>query len=250
MNATQQPLIGIPSRHDRSGNYRLSPVNAQAEPYLKATVQAGGIPFMIPLNLPRPALRRLYDLADGLMLTGGGDVEPTLYGAQTHRTQGDVQPDRDAEEILLAQWAAADEKPLLAICRGIQVISVAFGGTLWQDIPSQLPDAELHHYIYNKTGSNPSDFLAHAVNLADDSQLAQILQSNTVWTNSLHHQAVKTVENGLRVMGRSTDGIIETVEKPGHPFFMGVQWHPEMLVEHLESARAIFRAFVAACNRG
>ncbi len=250
MDANQQPLIGIPSRHDRSGNYRLSPVNAQAEPYLKAIVQAGGIPFLIPLNLPKPALRRLYDLSDGLLLTGGGDVEPTLYGAAAHRTQGDVQPDRDAEEILLTQWAAADKKPLLAICRGIQVISVAFGGTLWQDIPSQVADAHLHHYIYNKKGSNPPDFLTHAVNLAEDSHLAQILQSNTVWTNSLHHQAVKTVENGLKVMGRSTDGIIETVEKPGHPFFIGVQWHPEVLTAHLESARVIFRAFVTAGNGG
>jgi len=246
MDANQQPLIGIPCRHDRSGNYHLKPVNAQAEPYMKATVQAGGIPFLIPLNLPRPALRRLYDLADGLMLTGGGDVEPSLYGADAHRTQGDVQPDRDEEEILLAQWAAADDKPMLAICRGIQVISVAFGGTLWQDIPSQVLDANLHHYLYNKKGSNPSDFLAHAVNLAEDSHLAQILQSNIVWTNSLHHQAVKTVENGLTVVGRSTDGIIETVEKPGHPFFIGVQWHPEMLIDHLESARTIFRALVAA----
>ncbi len=246
--ATTEPLIGIPCRRDRSGNYRLKPILAQAPAYIPAVVQAGGVPFLIPLDLPETGLRQLYGLADGLLLAGGGDVDPARYGAGPHPTLGDVQPERDALEITLTRWAAAEGKPLLAICRGIQVVSVALGGTLWQDIPSQLPKAVLHRK--GKPGENPPDFLAHPVRLTPTSRLVDILQAGVVLTNSLHHQAVRTVAEPLTVAGYSADGIIEAVEIPGHPFFVGVQWHPELLVGDMESARRLFRAFVSACREG
>jgi putative glutamine amidotransferase len=247
---TKQPLIGLTTRHDRSMNYGHKPVNALGEPYMKAIVQAGGVPFMIPLNLPEAALRRLFDLADGLTLTGGGDVEPSLYGCEPHSTQGDVQPDRDADEITLARWAAAENKPLLAICRGIQIISVAAGGQLWQDIPSQLPEATLHHYSYATERGSSGTNLVHEVQLTPGCRLARIIDRASLRANSLHHQAVKSVAEPLRIVGRSADGVVEVVENPHHPFYLGVQWHPEALVDISPEARLIFSAFVQACEEG
>ena len=159
------PLIGIPCRHDLSVIYRQKPVNAQNDAYMEAVTQAGGIPFLIPLNLPDSSLKTLYDLADGIILSGGGDVDPAFYHQSPHPTQGDVQPDRDREEITLSRWAAADRKPLLAICRGIQVVAVSAGGMLYQDLPSQLPEATLHRYEYNNNNSRPPTCLAHTVDL-------------------------------------------------------------------------------------
>jgi putative glutamine amidotransferase len=244
----ESPKIGLLCRHDRSLNYRQKPIYAQGEPYIQAISQAGGIPFLIPLNLPEPSLRTLYDLADGLVLTGGGDVEPSLYHHTPHPTQGDVQPDRDRDEITVARWAAAEGKPLLGICRGIQVIAVAAGGELWQDLPSQLPEASLHRYAYNNQNSSPEDYLAHAVELTPSCRLAQIVGGDPIWTNSMHHQAVKRVPEPFRVTGRASDGVVEVVEHPGHPFFIGVQWHPEVLTHQHESARQIFKAFVEVCR--
>ena len=143
------PLIGIPCRHDASAYYGKNPVNAQNESYLSAVSQAGGLPFLIPLNLETPALRTLYELAEGILLTGGGDVDPSLLQQDPHPTLSDIQPDRDELEITLSRWAAADGKPILGICRGIQVMAVAAGGTLCQDLPSQRPEATLHNYGYN-----------------------------------------------------------------------------------------------------
>ncbi len=245
---SELPLIGMLCRHDLSVYYKQKPVNAQGEPYMQAVSQAGGIPFLIPLNLPESSLRTLYNLADGIILTGGGDVEPSLYNQEPHPTQGDVQPDRDEEEITVARWAATDGKPLLGICRGIQVIAVAAGGTLIQDIPTQLPEATLHQYHYNNEKSHPDDYLAHPVDLTPSSRLAQVLQADSVWTNSLHHQAVENVPAPWQIVGRSTDGVVEVIEHSEHPFFIGVQWHPEVLVGGQESARQIFRAFVEACK--
>lgn len=245
---SERPLIGMLCRHDLSVNYKQKPVNAQGEPYMKAVSQAGGIPFLIPLNLPETSLRTLYDLAEGIILTGGGDVEPSLYNHEPHPTQGDVQSDRDKEEITVVHWAAADGKPLLGICRGIQVIAVAAGGTLIQDIPSQMPEATLHQYHYNNEHSHPEDYLAHDVELTPTSRLAKALQVSHVWTNSLHHQAIQSVPVPWQIMGRSTDGVVEVVEHTEHPFLIGVQWHPEVLVAKHESARQIFTAFIQACQ--
>ncbi|MEW5960951.1 MAG: gamma-glutamyl-gamma-aminobutyrate hydrolase family protein [Chloroflexota bacterium] len=247
--SVELPKIGLLCRHDHSSNYRRKPVYAAGESYIHALSEGGGLPFLIPLNLPELSLRTLYDLADGIMLTGGGDVEPSLYHHPPHPTQGDVQPDRDRDEMTVARWAAAEGKPLLGICRGIQVMAVAAGGELWQDVPSQLPEASLHHDAYNNKNSSPEHYLAHAVELVPACRLAQIVGSHTIWTNSLHHQAVKRVPEPFRVTGRAADGVVEVIEHAAHPFYIGVQWHPEVLTGQYESARQIFKAFVEACQR-
>jgi putative glutamine amidotransferase len=241
------PLIGIPCFHDKSRGYGNNPTNAQYDAYLAAISRAGGLPFLIPLSLETAALRQLYDVAAGILLTGGGDIDPVLYRQTPQATLYNVQPDRDHMEITLSRWAADEGKPVLAICRGIQVMAVAAGGNLCQDISSQMPEATQHIYLYNQEGGNADDYLAHQVKLTPSCRLAQILQTNTFWVNSLHHQAVQHVPEPLQIMGYSSDGVVEVVEHASHPFFCGVQWHPELLPDMPESQR-IFEAFVRACR--
>jgi putative glutamine amidotransferase len=242
------PLIGVPCRHDNSLTYEKEPLNVQSDAYLSALIAAGGTPFLIPLNLPDAALRQLYDLADGILLSGGGDIHPPLYQQTDHPTLSDVQPDRDEMELKIARWAASDNKPLLAICRGIQVLAIVHDGTLCQDIPSQMPAATLHHYTYlDENEDLILDELRHNVTFQPNCRLAQVFQSTTLPVNSLHHQAVTSVGRPLSITGCSDDGIIEAVEIKDHPFYCGVQWHPEMLVHKQEASRWLFTAFVAAC---
>jgi putative glutamine amidotransferase len=242
------PLIGIPCRHDISSNYPQNPINAQSEAYMSALAEAGGLPFLIPLNLETSALRRLYDLADGILLTGGGDITPSLFQQAPHPSLSDVQPDRDELEMTLSRWAVADGKPLLGICRGIQVMAIAAGGTLCQDLPSEMPEATLHYYGYLDDERIAYDKLIHEVELTSSCRLAHVLRTRQLWVNSLHHQAVRSVPEPVQIVGRSSDGVVEVIELPGHPFFIGLQWHPEVLVAEHESARQIFRAFVEACE--
>ena len=247
-HSSSAPLIGILARHDKSVTYRQSAVNAQNEAYLHAVTQSGGIPFIIPLNLSEDALRRLYDLADGLLLAGGGDIDPVLYGATPRGDESDMQRDRDDAEIQLVQWAAADGKPLLAICRGIQIIAVSMGGALVQDLPSQMPQAAKHNHRYLAEDGHKITDLIHDVEISAASGLSRVLGATRLRVNSMHHQAVKSVAEPLQVVARSEDGVIEAVEIPAHRFFVGVQWHPEVLVDTEPWARAIVSAFVAACN--
>lgn len=242
-----QPLIAIPCRHETSSDYFDEPVNAQSEAYLNAITEVGGIPLMLPLNLDPPAMRTLYDLADGVLLSGGGDIDPALYGREPGPILYEVQPDRDRVELLLSAWAAEDGKPLLGICRGIQVMAVAVGGALCQDLPTEKPDAACHIYDYLSDEHNTWTTLAHEVELQPASRLAGLLQTGRLWVNSLHHQAIEHLPAPLQVVGCSTDGVIEAIERPDHPFYCGVQWHPEVLVVEHETARRLFRGFVAAC---
>jgi len=242
-----KPLIGVPCFHDRASSYSKPPANAQIDTYLTAISQAGGIPFLIPLHLDQTDLRQLYNLSAGLLHTGGGDIDPPFYQQTAQTKLYSVQPDRDQVEITLSRWAANEQKPTLAICRGIQVMAVAAGGSLYQDLPTQMPTASLHNYVYQADGTNPDSHLVHEVELSPASQVADIFQSTRFWVNSLHHQAVSHVPASLRVVGHSTDGVIEAIENPDHPFFCGVQWHPELIIQRPESPR-IFEAFVKMCR--
>ena len=241
------PLIGIPCYHDVNSGYSKIPVNALPDPYLTAISQAGGIPFLIPLDLELPALRRLYDLASGILLSGGGDIDPANYHQTPQAELFNTQPDRDQLEMTLSRWAAAEDKPILGICRGVQVMAVVAGATLCQDLPSQMPEATLHNYVYQAEGTNAEDYLAHQVELNPSCRLAQILQTNIIWVNSLHHQAIEKLPPPLQVVGCSPDGVVEAIENPVHPFFCGVQWHPELILDKTETAMPIFEAFIQAC---
>jgi putative glutamine amidotransferase len=236
------PLIGIPSRRDRSS--RGSPVFAQKQTYVEAVAITGGAPLLIPLNLDEGALRAIYERLDGLLLAGGEDLHPRYYGEAIHEKCGQIDEARDIVEMKLTRWALAEGLPILAICRGIQVLNVAEGGTLYQDIASQVLGS-LKHDCWP---DHPRNYLAHQVTVNGDSYLAAVLGHRQIGVNSSHHQAVKDLALRFRVVARATDGLIEAIEGHDHPFALGVQWHPEELLEDVPSMRRLFEDFVSAAR--
>jgi putative glutamine amidotransferase len=214
--------------------------------YAEAVVAAGGAPFLVPLLSDLEAVRALYDLLDGLLLTGGGDVDPQRYGLVPHENLGPTDPLRDEVELALARWAYGDNLPTLGICRGIQTLNVALGGTLIQDIPTQVANALIHPY---QTG-NPRDMIAHTVSIELGSLLDALLPTpdRLVAVNSMHHQAVDEVAPGFVVSARAPDGIIEAIEDSSKRYALGIQWHPEEMVERYAGMRPLFEQLVAAAQ--
>ena len=213
--------------------------------YVDAIETAGGIPLMVPHNLGGDSLRVLFDRLDGLLLSGGGDIDPAIYGEEPHPDVDGISADRDRVELALARWAVDQHKPLLAICRGVQVLNVALGGTLVQDIPSQVADALPHRFDEKTT---PRGYLAHSVSIEPDSLLRAVIHSTAASVNSWHHQSLKQVADPLRVVAESPDGIIEAVEVPGQRFVLGVQWHPEWLFETQPEMLRLFTALIEAAS--
>jgi len=238
------PLVGIPSRSDQTSR-SSTPIFTQNQTYVEAVAIASGAPVLIPLNLTEEALRAIYERLDGLLLAGGGDLDPKHYGEAIHEKCGQPDEARDTVELTLARWSLAEGLPVFGICRGIQVMNVAAGGALYQDIASQSP-ASLKHDCWP---GYPRDYLAHQVTISGDSQLAAILSQGQVAVNSMHHQAVKDLAPRFRVVARSADGLIEAIEAHDHPFALGVQWHPEELVEDAPPMRRLFEDFVSAARR-
>ncbi|HQY91027.1 gamma-glutamyl-gamma-aminobutyrate hydrolase family protein, partial [Caldilinea sp.] len=206
----------------------------------EGVVAAGGAPVFILPDLEETALYAQFSSLDGLILSGGGDVAPARYGEQALPQVGGVDEQRDHTETTLVRWALAAHKPLFGICRGLQLLNVACGGALYQDV-SQHAGAIQHAYY----PSYPHDYLAHAIAIAPESQLATLLGKTAALVNSLHHQACRTVAPGLRVVAHAPDGIVEAVEITEHPFALAVQWHPEALSQAVES-KMLFGALVAA----
>lgn len=233
------PIIGITS--GRITTSSPLPITQISEAYMRAVTAAGGLPLIIPASLPAEQAPALLARIDGLLLTGGGDLDPALFNGQPHPRIYDIDAGRDRLEIELVKLAAERGRPFLGICRGIQVINVALGGSLLTDIADQTPQAQRHDWFPDI----PRDYLAHTVKLQEGCRLAQVLGSTQVQTNSLHHQALNAPAAGLQVTGKAPDGIIEAVELGGHPFGVGVQWHPEWL-QHLPAMRALFAALVEA----
>ena len=236
------PLIGIPSgTHDPSSatpGFRVNRV------YAWALEHAGGATVILPLLKDDGMLREVYRRLDGLLLTGGDDVAPHRYGEEPHPRLGPADEDMDCAELLLLSWALADDLPVLAICRGQQILNVAAGGTLYQDIPSQVPDS-LDHRASRKV----RDLLAHPVDVEADSKLAAILGTTRLDVNTSHHQSVNHLAPGLVITARSPDRVIEGVESPRHRFVVGVQWHPEELYAQYEGQARLFRALVEQASR-
>ncbi len=240
-----KPVIGVTaSAIDRRGS-AYGEVYTLIRKYAEGVLQAGGVPVIVPHNLDEESLQVLFDRLDGLLLSGGGDIDPANYGEAPHPTTDEVAADRDRVELTLARWIVEKEKPFLAICRGIQVLNVALGGTLIQDIPSEIPEALQHSF---ERGIVERGYHAHPVKIAADSQLAQVLQTEQAQTNSWHHQALKQVAARLKVTAYAPDGVIEAVEVPGQKFAIGVQWHPEWLFEDQPEQRRLFEALVQACS--
>lgn len=237
------PLIGLTTYNQK--NQRGHPVAALMHHYIRAVDEAGGAPLLIPSGLEAEVVQTLLDRLDGIVFTGGGDIAVSVFGGREHPRVTDVDEARDALELMLARAAVKSGKPFLGICRGLQVINVALGGTLYTDIADQMPGAIKHAY----DSGTERTLLAHSVQIEADSRLAVFLGETLLQVNSLHHQGVERVPACLRPVGFAPDGLVEALELEGHPFGIAVQWHPEWLTDQPVSQR-LFRAFVQAAANG
>ena len=211
--------------------------------YPKAIEQAGGTPIVLPCGENFEMYDRFIDLCDGFLFTGGCDIHPARYGEEILPACGNIQDHRDTIELAFFERAIQTDKPMIAICRGIQLINVGLGGTLYQDIPSQTQTTLVHSQTEGRFA--PS----HSVTVLENTPLAAMAKGKTrILANSFHHQAIKDLGRGLEVMARADDGIIEAVYLPSKPYFRAYQWHPERLWQIDEDNLAIFTEFVKACQ--
>jgi putative glutamine amidotransferase len=243
-----KPLIGLTTEHFSSG-YRAEPdrdAEGVLRTYIEALLGAGGLPVLIPLSVQSEDLRALYERLDGVLLPGGGDIDPAYFTETPSPHLGAVDLDRDRSEVAVAQFALNEGKPLLGVCRGMQVMNVAQGGSLYQDLPSEYPTRLERHA--HPVSEFPREHLAHLVQVEEDSHLARVLGNPILNVNSRHHQSVKHVGRDLVVVAKAPDGVIEGVEKPGHPFALGVQWHPENL-QTMPEMKRLFEKFIEAASK-
>lgn len=233
----KKPWIGVlPLVDEEKESYWMLPG------YMKGIEEAGGLPVMLPLVSEEKALEQITEAMDGFLFTGGPDISPEHYGSERMPVCGKSSRERDEMELRLFKMVFAQDKPALGICRGMQLMNVALGGTLYQDLPSEHP-SEIRH-----RQSSPYDVPAHIVKLAEESPLSQLLGEREIAVNSCHHQAVREISARLSPMAVSPDGLTEAVYAPGSSFVWAVQWHPEFnyLVE--KSSRMIFKAFMESCR--
>jgi putative glutamine amidotransferase len=215
--------------------------------YILATTIVGGVPWMVPLlDDDADTLRAIYDRLDGILIPGGVDMDPATFGESRHPRLGAVDPARDRVEMMLTRWAMEDRKPLLGLCRGIQVINVALGGTLYQDIAAQMPEAIKHDYF--PTAGFDRTHLAHEVALTHGTRLRSVMECPKLLVNSMHHQGIKALAPELVPAATAPDGLIEAVESGSEHFMVGVQWHPEVFEMTNPHTRPLFNEFVAAAR--
>jgi putative glutamine amidotransferase len=237
-----QPLIGLTTFRHQS-NLGLSQLSI-TEAYVKALIGVGAAPVLIPLGLPDEIIQTISSRLDGILFTGGGDVHPENYRGQGHPLLDEVDTDRDRIEIELIHRARSVNLPFMGICRGLQVMNVAFGGTLYEDILDQRAASQRHQFWPEKQ----RNYLAHTVAIEPQSRLAAILGENHPQVNSFHHQGIRTLAPNLQATAYAPDGIIEAIELPDHPFALAVQWHPEWLVPNDAAMMRLFRDFVKAAQ--
>lgn len=245
-NPYSRPIIGLTTYRKVAAQTTPLPLMALMPSYIDAVSAAGGVPVLIPLGIDEDALRALLEQLDGLVLTGGGDIAGDLYQSEHADFIFDVDSDRDRVEFFLAREAIAQQKPLLAICRGHQMLNVALGGTLYEDVLEWMPGAIKHDFF----GVFPRNHQAHAVTIETGSQLARTLGRQETAVNSLHHQGIRDLAPGLAATAHAPDGLIEGVEAFDHPFAVGVQWHPENLIEDDPVMLSLFRGLVDAARAG
>jgi putative glutamine amidotransferase len=234
------PLIGVTTSVTVNETPERTHVNVA---YLHAVQRAGGIPVLLPPHLDDRSRGALWSRLDGIVLTGGADIDPRRFGETPHPAVYGVSPVRDALELELTSQALDQRVPLFAICRGIQVLNVALGGSLYQDIPTE-PGSPIDH-----SQKAPRPQPTHRVSVSGETRLAEVLGALDLEVNSFHHQSIKSLGRGLREVAWAPDGIIEGVEMPDAPgFVLGVQWHPEELIDRDPAARRLFEALIAAAR--
>lgn len=211
--------------------------------YIEAVERNGGIPVLIPYSQDTESVNRLIDMCDGLLFPGGEDVDPRQYGENPHFKLGEIKPDMDNFLISAVKYAVSINKPLLGICKGMQILNVATGGSLYQDIHSQLEgETFLHMQHANKY------YEVHSVNIDANSNLYKVFGEEKIYTNSLHHQSVKTTGEILNVVARADDGVVEAIES-NDGTIIGVQWHPEEMSYRYEKMNLLFKDLVARAQK-
>ena len=229
-------IIGlIPLYDDEKDSYWMLPG------YMKGLEECGAVPIMLPLTTSRQELEACMELCDGLLMTGGHDVNPAMYGESKHSTCGISSDTRDKMEEILFHMALGVDKPVLGICRGIQLMNVLMGGSLYQDLPTEHKSQVEHHM------SAPYDREAHKVEILEGNLLTSIYGAGMHGVNSYHHQAIKELAPNVVPMAVSEDGLVEAICVPDKKFVVGVQWHPEFSYQSDERCRKILQAFVDAC---
>ncbi len=247
---SRRPLIGVTTQtlHAIAGIPDELPVSwVMNQRYVHAVMAAGGVPVLIPLLAEDPAtLREIYERLDGVLVPGGVDIDPAFYRSDRHAALGRLDPARDTSEMVMTRWAVKEGKPFLGLCRGLQVLNVALGGSLWQDLDDERPDSIKHDYY--PTAGFSRDHLAHPVDVRADSRLGEALGGGSIPVNSMHHQGIRDLSSRLVATAIAPDGLIEAAESRDDNFAVGVQWHPEMFSHGEPSTGSLFEAFVAAAS--
>lgn len=234
-----KPIIGVSSVIGYEDNVERSCTNTE---YTNSIIKAGGAPILIPVT-PDPSLLEQYaDMCDGFLFTGGIDISPFFFGEQPSPLNGETSMRLDNFQVSLARIVLERRKPYLGICRGLQLVNVVCGGTLYQDIREFKPDV-LKHQQETDRGD-----ISHLVTAEPGSRIESLF-GREFWINSHHHQSVKAVGKGLKVTAAAPDGIIEALEAADYPYGVSVQWHPEVMLEHAGSMLPLFEDFIAACKR-
>lgn len=238
-----RPLIGIPCRTAVRDDNVEKPVYYSNKSYVHAVEDAGGVPVLIPIMNNFDSLHSLLSRMDGLLLSGGIDVHPSSYQEKVSAVLSETDPELDELELVLARWALKEDIPTLGICRGMQLINVALGGTLYQDLDAGF-ETDLQHANWNL----PRNQIIHQVKLTPESQMSQVLGADSVPVNSLHHQAVKKLGRGIIASGQAEDGLVELLEVSDRSFMLATQCHPEELYHEYPVWERLFSAFVDACT--
>ena len=241
-----KPIIGINStrviKHETP--YSHSVIESLSNDYVESVIKAGGVPVILPILSDEESIRRQIELLDGVLLSGGVDINPLVYNEEPSPKLGYIFPDKDIFDLLIVKIACELKKPILAICRGHQILNVAFGGTLYQDL-SDMEGSYIKHQQQTKDGA-----ASHTIDIIDGSILHNILGSSII-TNSFHHQAIKDLAPGFKVSAYSKDNVIEAIEKCNENFVIGVQFHPEIMATYNDdNMLKLFQSFIVASSNG
>ncbi|MBD3306129.1 gamma-glutamyl-gamma-aminobutyrate hydrolase family protein [candidate division KSB3 bacterium] len=244
------PLIGITCSTSLSARQKRRELGGESlqdhvpRTYIQAVVASGGTPLLIPLVEELAVIEWMVSRLNGILLTGGVDVNPTYYQREPHLNLGTIDSAKDRLECQLTQLALRADIPILGICRGIQMLNVAAGGTLYQDIPAERSAPVLKHMQ-----DAPMRTLTHSVSIEPGTQLYALIRQERIRVNSHHHQAVQDLAPGFRSTAFSPDGLIEGIEHPAKPFVVGVQWHPEATYQEDMPSQQVFRGFIDAAGQ-
>jgi len=236
-----KPIIGITTNSNQEKIHQMSSVSQE---YIQSVIRAGGIPILIPIQQNKEDLMRYIQLIDGLLLSGGVDIAPFIYGEEPIHKMDSIDYKRDYAEEILFQEAYAQNKPILGICRGMQFINISLGGTLYQDIEVQIENSFEH-----SPKNMPRNQVFHSIDIKENNILYDIFSREKVLVNSFHHQAIKELADDLEAIAYSKDGLIEAIWNSKKKFVLGVQWHPEMLTISYPEFSQIFNGFIWACKQ-